>query len=101
MPFLNPDQLATLEQDGMLTLTPDQIGDDRRAGAMPNNPPTPPLEELRIILEGAQALRDMEADAEHPDPTGDALDLIDDALATLAALESELSAIRNPKSEIQ
>jgi hypothetical protein len=54
------------------------------------NTPTSPIEELRIILEGMEYLSSAEADTDHPDPTGDALEMIPEALAALRSLEKEL-----------
>lgn len=42
--------------------------------------PTPLHEEQRIILEGAEGLGDSEADEQHPDPIGDAQELVRDAV---------------------
>jgi hypothetical protein len=61
------------------------------------NKPTPPLEELRIILEAASAIKDMEADSEHPDPIGDACGLIDDALEALSAVEAEFEKMKGAR----
>ena len=58
-------------------------------------PKTPPLEELRITLEGAAFLRDSEADEEHPDPVSDACEMIDDALTTLTDVEKEHAELLN------
>lgn len=54
--------------------------------------PTPPLEELRIILEGMSFLNDMEPDHEHPNPREEALEMIPDALDALTAYEKKLTA---------
>ena len=44
------------------------------------NTPTPPIDELRIILSAASYWSTAEADDEHPDPAGDVRELIDEAL---------------------
>lgn len=41
--------------------------------------PTPPLVEILIMLNSAIGLFDMEADDSHPDPVGDAIELVREA----------------------
>ena len=41
--------------------------------------PTPPFEEILIMLTSAIGFFDMEADAIHPDPVGDAIELVHEA----------------------
>lgn len=56
---------------------------------------TPAIKELRIMLDAAEFWIDAEADEEHPDPIGDACELVRDASKTLRSVEAEHAEMLN------
>jgi hypothetical protein len=57
--------------------------------------PTPILEELKITIEGAEAMFDMEADDEHPDPIDDGIELTREAVELIGDIEKRHKKLCN------
>lgn len=57
------------------------------------NKATPVLEELGIMLEGAEALFDMEADEDHPNPIDDGIELVREAVELMDEVKADHAAM--------
>jgi hypothetical protein len=57
--------------------------------------PTPILEELKITIEGAEAMFDMEANDEHPDPIDDGIELTREAVELIGDIEKRHKKLCN------
>jgi len=57
--------------------------------------PTPILEELKITIEGAEAMFDMEANDEHPDPIDDGIELTREAVELIGDVEKRHEKLCN------